>query len=446
MNNRSSLKLRLVVSSALWITLALLATGGLIVFLFKGYVEQRFEDQLTDHLEELVAASEMDGSGTLNLTWEPFDPRFNRPHSGWYWQIFQNGEVIRQSRSILIKRLLPPQQGEAMEGMIQTTGPGQQPLLLFVRNIHLPNADFPHAFVVAGPVADILQDIYRFTTSMAIVLVALALILIGIMVLQVGFGLRPLRRISQSLSAIRTGREPHLPEDFPLEVQPLVSELNSMIDYNAALLQRARTQVGNLAHSLKNPLGILMNQAKKLQGEQGKSMQRHLQSASDNINRYLRRARIAGTGNVLGSHADLALIGKDLKYSMDVLFQEKNLEIRLEGLAGLRVHMDPEDLEEALGNVMDNACKWAKSQVLVKAESQPGKVIIWIIDDGPGIPQARFDHVLKRGSRLDENEPGDGLGLGIAEEIITLYGGTLILQEARENGLQVIVTLPLPVQ
>jgi hypothetical protein len=320
MTNRSSLRLRLVVSSAIWITAALLITGGLIVYLFKGHIEQRFEHQLMDHLEELVAASEIDDAGKLKLTWEPFDPRFNRPHSGWYWQIVQNGEVKRQSRSILSAQLLPFKYENVVEEVISGAGPNGQPLHILIRSIHLPRSDMSHIFIVAGPVSDVLNEIYRFATSMAVVLIVLALILVGIMVLQVMYGLGPLRQIRKSLSAIRKGHESHLPDDFSVEVQPLVSELNSVMDYNAALLQRARTQVGNLAHSLKNPLGIVINAAKELDGEQGKTMQRHLRSAVDNVNRYLRKARIAGTGNVLGACAILETVGQDLKYSLDILY------------------------------------------------------------------------------------------------------------------------------
>ena len=442
MTRPTSLRLRLVVSSALWIAVALLATGGLIVALFKGHIEQRYEQQLTDHLEELVAASEMDDAGLLVLTWEPFDPRFNRPHSGWYWQILQGGAVVRQSRSIVSEHLLPPDRAGAAEGMVAGSGPGGRPLRMLVRTIHLPRAAASHVFVVAGPVSDILNDINRFSAVMVVVLSVLALILVGIMVLQVGFGLQPLRRIHQSLSAIRTGREPHLPDDFPLEVQPLVSELNGLMDYNAALLHHARTQVGNLAHSLKNPLSIAINAARELEGEQGRAVRHHLREASDNVNRYLRKARIAGTGNLLSACALLETVGLDLQYSLDILYREKGLEIRLEGLQGVRIPMDPEDLEEALGNLMDNACKWAKSRVTVTAQTGSEATTILVRDDGPGIPRSRLDHALKRGARLDEGGTGSGLGLAIAEEIITLYGGTLTLQAVETGGLQVRITLP----
>ena len=218
------------------------------------------------------------------------------------------------------------------------------------------------------------------------------------------------------------------------------------MDYNAALLQRARTQVGNLAHSLKNPLGIVNNAAKELEGEHGENVRRHLRTATDNVNRYLRRARIAGTGNILGACTILETVGQDIKYSLDILYREKQLDIRLKGLHGVIVRMDPEDLEEVLGNLMDNACKWAKNEVLLTVLTEAEKIIILVTDDGVGIPQSRWDHVLKRGVRLDEAASGDGLGLGIAEEIITLYGGTLSLGEAAIGGLQVTIKLPLHIE
>ncbi|MCW9001601.1 MAG: ATP-binding protein, partial [Rhodospirillales bacterium] len=253
MTEKTSLSLRLALSSALWIVAALLATGWLIVFLFTGHIERRFEHQLSDHLDELVAASDIAAEGVLALTWTPADPRFNRPHSGWYWQIMEGDNILHQSGSLMTARLINGGIEVKGGGLFDIEGPAGQSLHVFARTIRLPRSAGPLVYAVAGPVSDIAADVRRFTTDIAVVLGVLGLLLVGIVVLQVAYGLRPLRRLRDALSAVRVGKADRLADDFPTEVAPLVDELNGLLDYNAGMLERARTQVGNLAHALKNP-------------------------------------------------------------------------------------------------------------------------------------------------------------------------------------------------
>ncbi len=439
MTGRISLALRLALSSALWVAGALLVAGALIVFLFESHIERRFDQELADHLEELVAAAEVDKAGHLHLNWSPADPRLDRPLSGWYWQVLENDRIVLGSASIGTARLGA---GFAGQGVFEDDDPAGKRLRLVARTIHLPRAAQAYLFIVAGPVSDIENDVHNFTGDVFVVLAVLAVLLVGTGVLQVVFGLRPLRRVQESLSAVRSGERDRLPGDFPIEVLPLVSELNALLDYNKSLLERARRQVGNLAHALKNPLSVLKGEVSDIDGSKGDLLRRQVGSASASVERYLHKARIAGAGNVLGARAELGKVVGDLKFTLETLYRQRNLNIGDEGATGVAVRMDPEDLEELLGNLMDNACKWATGRVRVSAHSRDGKVLIAVEDDGPGIPADKLEHMIRRGTRLDESEPGSGLGLSIAVEITALYGGDLVFEKSSLGGVAARLTIP----
>ena len=265
-----SIKLRLVISSVLWIIATLTATYVMVVYLFHGHIRNHFEYQLKDHLEELVAASDITTDGQLVLAWTPADPRFNRPHSGWYWIILSAdaGRVIQRSTSSgSFVFSLPRLEENENQLFYRIKGPEEQDLYVYKRIISLPRASQPYLYLVAGPTTNINSDVARFSGSLALILTLLALFLLGLVWLQIAFGLSPLGKIQVALADIRTGKQKRLPDTFPFEIRPLVSELNSLIDYNKALLERARTQVGNLAHALKNPLTVLANEVKEINGE-----------------------------------------------------------------------------------------------------------------------------------------------------------------------------------
>ncbi|WP_417792889.1 ATP-binding protein [Terasakiella pusilla] len=437
---KSSLQLRLILSSLIWMIASLVLTGVLIVSLFQGHIEKRFDGQLNDHLEELVAASEISPNGQLDLTWSPSDPRFNRPHSGWYWEILENGSVIHQSNSLLMATVFP--MGQQTDRFFQTNGPSGEEIRLYSRQIAFPRSADRFVFIVAGPVSDMEDDIHTFSGNIILVLSVLSCVLLSMIVLQIKYGLLPLKRLTQSLSQIRSGDLEKMPTDFPLEVQPLATELNTLLDYNFTLLERARTQVGNLAHSLKSPIAVLMNEAKDVPGEKGILIRQHLNNAADSITRYLNKARIAGSSRLLGTKTDLGDVAADIKFSLDKLFDQSRLEISLSGMEGLIVRADPQDMEELFGNLMENACKWAKNQIVISGSSQAGQVLIQIEDDGPGVPLEHMNDLVQRGLRLDETKPGTGLGLHIASEIAALYGGQLDFFTSPLGGLGIKLTLP----
>ncbi len=440
---RSTLSFRLIASSIVWVAGSLVAAGFLLVLLFRDHIERRFDAQLYDHLEELVAASEISLRGTLELTWVPSDPRFNRPHSGWYWQILRGNEVVAESASVWRRGLgIAEPNRDGSPAIQRFAGPGGEEVRGLVQNITLPEAETPFTFVVAGPVTDIAGDVREFTSKLVITLGVLGLCLVGAVLAQVRFGLRPLRAMQKALSDIRTGGRDRLPTGFPDEVQPVAHELNAVLDHNAAVLGRFRTQAGNLAHGLRNPLTVIRNEAREVKGDSGKVLRDQVSVLTGLVERHLSQARIAGSGSVLGTRASVEKTAEDLRFSMQRLYGDRALDIRVGPMAGLWFKGDAEDLEEMMGNLMDNACKWARGQVVVTGEKSGEQLLIAVEDDGPGIPEDQMNDVLKRGRRLDETVPGSGLGLHIVQDIAELYQGGLYLTPSPLGGVRAELELP----
>lgn len=440
---RKSLTLRLVAASGVWVAATLVAAGALLVVLFRDHIERRFDAALYDHLEELVAASEVTPAGELELGWTPFDPRFNRPRSGWYWQIARDGEVVARSDSLWRARLevaapVPDAAPQTHEFM----GPAGMRLRAVVQEITLPEARAPYAFAVAGPVADIAADVEAFAAKLALTLAVLAAGLIAAVWLQVRFGLRPLRALGVALGEIRSGKTRRLPETFPDEVQPVVSELNALLDHTSAWLERARREAANLAHALKNPLTVIRNEARHVGGERGAVLSDQAEALGVRIDRFLSGARAAGALAALGARTPVKGIVEDLRFSMALLHKDRGLTIEASGLDELYFRGDAQDLEEMLGNLIDNACKWTKSRVEIRGESEGPRLILRVDDDGPGIASELHDEVLRRGRRLDEKVTGSGLGLDIVRDIAELYGGSLALRGSRLGGLSAELDLP----
>ncbi len=434
-----TLSFRLIASSVVWVAVSLLATGLLLTLLFRDHIERHFDTRLQDHLDDLVAASDVAPDGRFRLTWTPPDPRYNRPHSGWYWEISREEEIVAQSDSAWRQRLAAG--GAAGAGILDFRGPAQRRLRGRVETIHLPNASGPLRFVVAGPVSDIERDVAQFTFQLAITLGVLGLGLVGAVLVQVRFGLRPLRALQRALSEIRAGSSDRLPDDFPAEVQPVATELNALLDHKAALLERYRTQTANLAHALKNPLTVLANEVRGIEGEKGALLKEQTAVVSKQVHRHLSRARVAPAGD-LGARASLEAAVEDIRFSMLRLHRDRELDIRVSDTAGLWIRSDAQDLEEILGNLIDNACKWARSTVLVRGGRKGPDVRISIEDDGPGIPPERREEALAHGRRLDSRVPGSGLGLGIVKDVVELYGGSLVLGDSRLGGLCAELELP----
>jgi signal transduction histidine kinase len=269
--------------------------------------------------------------------------------------------------------------------------------------------------------------------------------LLAAVLIQVRFGLQPLRRIQQSIVAIRTGKAQRLEGEFPAEITPLSDELNILIEHNAAVLERARTQVSNLAHGLKTPLSVLTNEAGQAAGPLAETVRRQTGAMRRQVDHYLARARTAAAARILGARTDVAPVVEDLRRALERIYAERAIQILVACETGLGFRGDRQDLEEMLGNLMDNGCKWAKGKVAVDIHRLDGRLVCHVDDDGLGLTEEERTAVFDRGTRLDESVPGTGLGLAIVREIAELHGGTISLDRSPLGGLRAVLVLPAAV-
>ncbi len=440
---RNTLTFRLVITSLAWVTLTLVIVAILLTILFQRHIEEYFDAFMFDHMEESIAAARINDQGQLFLTWIPADPRFMNPHSGWYWQIYEENKLVAGSESLLNDTINFKLPGADNYTQIQkVTGPGNEALRALVLDVKLKGSSKLYTFAIAGSVNSIRRDVEGFTSKLGVTLIILGTGLLIVVWLQIRFGLKPLRVLKNSLSNIRTGREDRLPENFPGEIQPVVHELNALLDHSESLLERARTQVGDLAHALKNPLTVIRNEAGEIKDRRGQLIREKSDAMRAYVERYLSRARAAGSANIIGASVPVQPIAKDICYLMARMYQDKNIDIVLKDLMGLHFKGDAQDLEEMLGNLMDNACKWAGAKVVVSGEQRGTRLMINIEDDGPGIPEDQTGTVLQRGRRLDETVPGSGLGLAIVIDLANLYNGSLTLHKSGLGGLDARLELP----
>jgi len=435
-----SLTARLIAGGALWIALALGIAGIALSTLFRDHVERSFELRLGVLLDALIVAAEVSEDGRLRVAPLPGEPRFARPFSGWYWQIVDGRGIDERSRSLWDQSLslAPVGDGVTVRGI---SGPESQSLRILERDITLPGLDRPLRFAVAGDLESMAAEIRPFTVTLSIALSLLGLGLIAALALQVRYGLKPLISVRRALAAVRDGRAERLNGDFPNEVRPLAAELNAMLEHNDALLERARRHAGNLAHALKTPLTVLTNVAAEDSGPLAETVRSQAATMRRDVEHHLAHARASG-GERIGTRADVAPVLDGLKRTLDLLHAERaiDLEVKVSGRPYFRG--DRQDLEEMLGNLMDNGCKWARAQVRVEATATDNRLTVVIDDDGPGLSEERRAEALKRGRRLDEATPGDGLGLDIVFDLAQLYDGKLEFDQSPLGGLRVLLALP----
>ena len=451
----SSLALRLFLSATAWTVVILVATGVILSSIYHDAVERSFDRRLGVYLRTLVAdvaAPEQSadrGAPTLG------EPQFELPLSGWYWQITPLDAVkpeIRSSRSLWdtgLNRLRDEDATTSPDGTRRgyAVGPDEQRLRLLERSVDL-GEDGRYLIVVAGDPQEIDDETHAFDRALVVTFATLAVVLLLITMFQVRFGLAPLKRISEALAAIRAGTAERLEGRFPVEIAPLARETNALIDANREIVERARTHVGNLAHALKTPLSVVINEAAGREDLLAAKVIEQANIMRDQIARHLERARLAARLKVVGSVTDIVPIVTALTRTMEKIHQGRGIAIDLDAPTEVRFRGERQDLEEMVGNLVDNACKWAQMRVSVEVVAErpdgaaPTAVRIIIDDDGPGLNPGQRDQVARRGLRLDETKPGSGLGLSIVLELATLYGGNLQLGNAPIGGLRAELVLP----
>jgi signal transduction histidine kinase len=310
-------------------------------------------------------------------------------------------------------------------------------------------ANTKYSIIVAGPLDWFEETIARFRTRLTTALALVGLGLLGVTVFQVRFGLLPLHRIERGLASIRSGEAERLEGQLPAEIEPLQTELNALIESNQDIIDRARTQVGNLAHALKTPLAVITNEARDDETTLGSKVAEQAQLMRDQISHYLDRARIAARAGVIGRVTPLEQTAQSLVRAVERIHGEKGIALVVAIQPGAKFQGEKQDLEEMLGNLLDNACKWGKSRVYLtatietlQASSQRKQLRIAVEDDGPGLSVEQRAKIGKRGMRLDETKPGSGLGLSIVSDLAASYRGRLTLEASEHGGLKAVLGLP----
>ncbi len=440
----NSLGFRLAASAALWIGAALLAAGFVLSGLFRDHVERSFERQLVRQLDRLAAVSEIGPGGAVKLRHLLTDPRFEEPYSGWYWQVAGARGAVLRSRSLWDQALdIDPAAPLAAEPRRYTArGPGGQLLWGLRRNVTLPGSGRVYQIAVGADVSELSAAIDEFTSALIVSLAVLGLGLFGAVIVQVRYGLSPLRRLRAALSAVRSGRAARLAGPFPHEVTPLAEELNALLDHGEAVVTRARTHVGNLAHALKTPLSVITNAADGRDGALAATVRQQAAAMSDHIDHHLGRARTVAAGGVLGARTPLAEVTDELRRTLSRIYAGRGVTLAVEGEGDLVFLGERQDLQEMLGNLMDNACKWARSEVRVTLAREGDRLNLRVEDDGPGLGSEARAKVFDRGRRLDRAVPGDGLGLAIVRDVAELYGGGVSLGDSALGGLCATLDLP----
>jgi signal transduction histidine kinase len=452
----NSLALRLFFSATTWTVVILVVTGIVLASLYRGAVERAFDRRLGVYLRTLVADVAMPEENAGKFPQSMGEPLFDLPLSGWYWQVTRLDAPtpdVRASRSLWDATLphladlgASSAPGAAREGYVQ--GPEGQQLRIVERTIDL-GEEGRYLVAVAGDAAEIENETRSFDGALVVTFGVLGIVLLLTTTFQVRFGLAPLKRISEGLAAIRSGAAERLEGAFPVEIAPLARETNALIDANREIVSRARTHVGNLAHALKTPISVMMNEATGADPLALK-VREQTEIMRDQVARHLERARLAAARvATIGTVTDVRAVVMGLARSMEKIHHDRGVAIDVDAPEGARFRGERQDLEEMIGNLVDNACKWAQSRVAIEVfperpDPKDDRRVVRIVvdDDGPGLSPQQREQVARRGRRLDETKPGSGLGLSIVVELATLYGGGLTLGTAPIGGLRAELVVP----
>ncbi|MEL7111573.1 MAG: sensor histidine kinase [Pseudomonadota bacterium] len=452
-----SLARRLMIGATLWSIL--LVVGGVFAMtaVYRAETLNLLDDEHAATIQTLARAIRPldDGTGRIEDIEErhPTDPRFTVPLSGKYWMIVAVDETGARvaditSRSVFDETLsLSPQATrEALDnpGQFVSTnaiGPAEEPARYTLQATSYPERQNPVLLVAVSDRTLSMAGVDRLRTILLVAMLALASGTLLAMALALRYALRPLDRIQSDLTEIREGRQAALSGDYPAEVTPLSEELNKLLEHNRAVVSRARTHVGNLAHALKTPLAVLRNEATG-ESQLDDVVRRQSESMRSNVDHYLRRAQAAARAEALGVRTQVLEAAEGIARVMNKLFAAEGKHVSVDISADIFVRTERQDLEEILGNLLDNACKWAATQVHISAaQDEDGMVVIRIEDDGPGLSPDEREQAIKRGVRLDETAPGTGLGLSIVADIADMNGGHLALKESEMGGLRASVRL-----
>lgn len=461
---RRSLRMRLLAGTLVWIAVSIAIVGWGLSSLFRQHVSQQFHAELRTHLDQLTAHISTDAQRLPILTQSMSDPRLGRPYSGYYWQIDlvatapetasvqATGQLRSRSLWDHVLQVPPdtPKDGEIHQHRVM--GPQETRLGMVERIVRLGDGSNEPSgtlrLIVAADERFMEEPVARLNGTLWLALGVLGAGLVLAALVQVVVGLAPLRSLRASLAKVRNGETQQLEGIFPVEIMPLIDEFNTVLGHNAAVVERARAHAGNLAHALKTPLTVLANAAhapgmKADTAELARLVNEQVGMARKHVDYHLSRAQAAAAHHIPGSRTPLQPVVDGLIRVMRRIHADRALQFTIEPIpASLDFRGEAQDLQEMLGNLLDNACKWAAKTIHLSVRMAPASFTLMIDDDGPGLTPAQTSAVMQRGVRADEKTPGSGLGLSIVDELARLYGGEVELGRSPLGGLRAVLTLP----
>ncbi len=438
-----SLTRRMIGIAALWIGLLLGLGGYTLDRVLTAAITSNFDAQLDYVLTAMIASSEIGPEGEVLFNRPPADQRFLEPYSGLYYQISGEGFDAFPSRSLWDRRLATrAPHADADVHLYDSNEFPMERLRVIERDVRLPGSPVRWRFQVAQS-RDILDDqigVLRRTLVRSFGLLGLGLIALA--ALQAIYGLWPLRRVRRAIAAIRSGRKSRVEERLPREIEPLTEELNALLAHNETQAEEARRHAGNLAHALKTPLTVVTNAATANSPDLVETVCREATTMRRQIDHHLARARAIGRRSSAQARAPVWPSLESVERAVTRLYE--NVTIDLAGHKQAAVRVERQDLDEMLGNLIENAAKYGNGRVFVTVKIMPDCVEIEVEDDGPGIPEAERVTIFDRGARLDTGKPGTGLGLAIVRDVAQIYGGSIRLEESEDlGGLLARLSLPI---
>lgn len=442
-----SLKNRLIGAATIWIAIGMITAGFILSAIFKQHVTEQFWDELYVHLDELQRLTETDETGA-HLQRNLSDPRYEVALSGFYWEIQKSGSILARSPSLQGLELKMPADGPAdinvhthkIEGPTGT-------LLIAEKTFSKPHETSPIQYIIGTDQRHLDEVLQSFNQTLSWSLTGFGISMVVAAALLILFAMRPLQQLRTSLASVRAGDSKRLPRHFPTEVQPLVDDLNTLLNSTAELIQRARTQAGNLAHGLKTPLAILTDEAYRIEAkglsDASSTILSQCQKMQTQIDYQLARARAVALRSTPGTVASVSKAASEVTSALQRLHIDRGITIENAVVQEFQVACDAQDLNEILANLVDNACKHAVRKVRISAKpSDNQSVTIVVEDDGVGLPLEAHEVVFNVGERWDTQVPGSGLGLAIVRDLARLYGGDATLATSALGGLSVTLKLP----
>jgi signal transduction histidine kinase len=435
-----SLAARLALITAAWSAVALLVTGVVLMALFRRDAEREFDARILADLVNLVRDASAQPAGDPALPVKPLGPLFDEPFSGWAWQVRRRNEIIAQSGSLgpmvagVMEPLLAPASTPA-----DFIAPGGIPSRGAQRSILLSGHAQPLVFSVARPRAEIDDSLSYFSQLLLYSLAVFGVVMFAASLLLARIMLAPVQRLQDAVRRLRDGETAQLDQAWPREIVPVIGELRTLNAHIGTLIERSRNQASDLAHALKTPLSIMRQSAENAPAGAAELLTQQINRMQDSLDWHLTRRRLAGPRY---GRVEIGSVVEDVLFAMSKLFGERAFTLEHHVETGVAFNGDEEDLQEILGNLAENACKWARQSVRITASATGHGLEIRVDDDGPGIPDDVAEAVFRRGARFDESAPGHGHGLAIVRTITELYGGLVEIGTSELGGTSVSVHFP----